>query len=479
MSTFAEYAALSVNDARILVQLDISKLNLQWVNCGAGIWYCNYDATYPEVDSSLLDGFTAQSFGDIGSVTVDSISYTKCSAVSELTNNPASFYYDSVNENIYICIVNYDEPGIHTILLGIIYGYSFDEFIPIGSASLYEGRLLGSPSVSQSRDPLYWGKMQFDIGGVSLINSDGYFDTFAESNYIYGNETRILAGYKQLNISDYVQIHSGTIQKISNTEEETTIDFSDKRMQLSKSITYNCNETNALDTIVDILRTTYGIQYNSIYYDTTAWAAARALVANVSIDIDTDHDIEDKPVIEIIEWICSSVFGLFIVGADNRFSFKIVDTSAAATFTIPATDILNSHSYSYDPSEVITSVKVGYDKNWSAGYVSPYHFYFDTTQEAAIYAKYKTYNQKTFYTLLPDLSDAQTFATTILNYAKDVHAQGELTVPMSYYSYGVGDIGNAVINREKTTMLGTKKIEIISKSYNLRESNITFGYRIV
>ena len=77
--TFSEYANRSVNPLRVLLQLDISKINTQWINAGAGIWYVNFDATYPEVDSSLLDGFTAQSFGDIGSLIVDTTNYTKMS----------------------------------------------------------------------------------------------------------------------------------------------------------------------------------------------------------------------------------------------------------------------------------------------------------------------------------------------------------------------------------------------------------------
>jgi hypothetical protein len=262
-------------------------------------------------------------------------------------------------------------------------------------------------------------------------------------------------------------------------EEEASITLSDKRVQFSKSITYQCTALNALDAIEAILLQAYSIPYNATYYDTTAWAAAKALVPVITIDIDTGNDIEEMSVIDIIELICGCVFGLFRIDPDNRFSFKIVDTTAAATFTIPETDILNRHEINYDPSEVISSVKIGYAKNWTAGYVSPYTFLTDTTQEAAIYLKYKTYNQKTFYTLLTNITTAQTFATTILNYAKDVHGMGEVTVPMSYYLYGVGDIGNIAINREKTTMLGTKKCEIVSKTYNLREGNITFGYRIV
>jgi predicted transglutaminase-like cysteine proteinase len=396
-----------------------------------------------------------------------------------LTDNTEAFYWDSDARKIYVCLVNYDEPFIHTIMLGIAYGFSFDEFAPVGSSQFFEGRLLGSPVVSQSRDPLYWGKMQYSVGGLSVINSDGKYDTFAQDNDIYGNEARIKFGYKQLDLSDYVTIHTGTLQSIGVSEEELQINLADKRAQLTKPITYSCTDLNALDAIVEILVASYGVIYNETYFDTAAWAAAQAVAPDITMDMK-----DPAPSIDVIEEICASTFGLFLIMPDNRYSFKIVDTSTTALTTIVHTDILNRHSITYDPSEVISSVRVGYDKNWDSEYVSPYTFVTDTSVEAAAYLKYKTYNQKTFFTLLTTATAASSFASDILDYAKDVHGTGQITVPMKYYSYNVADIVNAEITRETTPMLGTAmtsitKLEIISKAYNLRDGNITFGYRIV
>ncbi|HUW45691.1 MAG TPA: hypothetical protein VMW50_07840, partial [Dehalococcoidia bacterium] len=62
--TFEELSNKSVSSLRTLVQIDLGNINIQWVNAGAGIWYVNFTGLYPEVDDSLLDGFTAQLFGD-------------------------------------------------------------------------------------------------------------------------------------------------------------------------------------------------------------------------------------------------------------------------------------------------------------------------------------------------------------------------------------------------------------------------------
>jgi hypothetical protein len=477
--TFAEYAAKSVNDARVLVQIDLGNANAQWVNAGAGIWYCHFDNTYPEVDDTLLDGFTAQSFGEVASIIVDSVAQASVATLGALTGDDETFYWNSAAREIYVHLINDDAPFSHSIILGVAYGFSFDEFAPPGTGQFFEGRLIGSPVVSQARDPLFWGKMQYTVGGISVINTDGEYDTFAQDNDVYGNEARVKFGYKQLPITDYVTVHTGTLRSLTVSEEELQINLADKRAQLTKAITYSCTELNALDAIVAILISSYGIVYNSTYFDTTAWAAAQAVAPSITMDMKAP-----KATIDVIEEICASVFGLFFIGADNRYSYKIVDTSATALTTIVHTDILNRHSITYDPAEVISSVKVGYNKNWDSDYVSPYTFVTDTSVEAAAYLKYKTYNQKTFYTLLTNATAASAFGTKILNYAKDVHGTGELTVPMSYYTYGVADIVNAEIDRETVPMLGSTmtavtKVEILSKAYNLRENTITFGYRVV
>jgi hypothetical protein len=484
--SFATNSTKSVSSPRVLVELDIGKLNLQWINIGAGIWYVNFDNLYPEVDASLLDGFTSQTFGTIGSVRVDGAQQTKVLTLGALTDDTESYYYDSTNNELYVCLVNYEEPALHNISLGVVYGYSFDDFVPIDSEILYEGRLLSNPSISISRDPLFFGKIQYNISGFSLANADGYFDTFAIDNDIYGNEARIKFGYEDISINDYLQLYSGILGKVTPSEDVIDFSLEDKRKSLTKSITYTCTNKNALDVIQEVLETNYNAVYNDTYFDTTAWAVAQALVPNVTINIASGKDMDDIPVNDLIENICGSVFGLFIIDNASRYSFKIVDTTASASTTIYANDILSNHSIEYDPTNVITSAKVGYNKNWEEGYTSPYTWFYSNTTtsglaiEEASYLKYKIYNQKEFTTLLISLANATSYSDTMLAYSKDVHGVGVIDTSMKYYAISLGDIVNIEIKRPNNiTMLGTKKCEIISKTYNLYSATITFGYRII
>jgi hypothetical protein len=147
MPTFNELITKSVSSPKILLEVDISVLNVQWVNAGAGIWKVNFANSYPEVDATLLDGFTSQSFASIGSVQCDNLVLQKVSSLLLVSSTYESFYYDAASLTLYVSLPNYDEPFIHNIFLGVIHGFCKEEFTPIGSNQIYEGRLQNVPSL--------------------------------------------------------------------------------------------------------------------------------------------------------------------------------------------------------------------------------------------------------------------------------------------------------------------------------------------
>jgi len=472
--SFATEIAKSVSDARILVDLDIGELNVQWVNNGAGLWAVDALNVYSWVDSTLLvEGFSAQNFGVISSVNVDGITLTQVDTLAEVTTTDQSFFYDTEDRMVTVRLVDFDEPSIHTIWLGIIYGYSFDEFTPVGANWRYEGRLISSPSISIRRDPLFFGKLIYGGGSPTINNMDGALDSFVENSDIYGNAARVWIGFPSLNISDYQRLYTGRIGGISVGESDVTPEIVDNRKQLAKPITLVAANTNALDLILSILENNFSAVYNDTYFDTTAWNAAQALVENVTVNMQ-----EPAPAIEVIEKICESVFGLFLITADGKYTFKIVDTTAAAGSTINAIDIMNAKTVNYEPTEVLSSVRVGYARDWlTSG--TQYTYYRDTSAEASVFTQYKTYNEQTFDTYLIDLTAATAFGTTIMNRFRAVHGQVSVEVPMSYYATEIADIVDAEILRPNKTMIGTTKSEIVSIDYNLNGPTMTLGLRFV
>ena len=465
--TYLERASKSVNNSKILFSMDITQENIQWTNRGAGVWVVNKDGLYPWVDSTLLTGFTAQNIYEVGSVIVDSLQLAESSTILDCSNTEGTFYWDG--DYLYVHLIGGDPPSIHLMNIGIVFGYSDSGLTPVDSRINYPGRIISLPSVSQARDTLYWGKLQYNGGNVQLNNGDGYFDLLGENYNIYGNQARVLVGFKDLSIADYERIYTGFVESVSIDETGMSVSFIDKRKQLTKPIVYTCTAKNAVEAVQEILLDNYSVPFNEIYYNTAQWTDAIGKALTVTIDMQTEESA-----IKVIEGICQSTFGVFLIDNLGRYSFKVIRPADAATFEIPEYDILNYPRASYNPSEVITSTRIGYARDWTISGSSGYTYLTDTSQESDIFAKYKTYNQKTFDTFLSDLTTAQAFSDVILAYAGTINPVLDIEVPLKYYNIEIGDFVEIQINRATTMWFDLRKCEILSKTWNLDRNTITF-----
>lgn len=477
--TFAEAVTKSTGKLRVLAEADIAVLNIQWVNVGAGIYFASAVNLYPTVGTgaNLGSAFTVQGWGAIGSVRVDGTPLVRVASLLLITSTATSFYYDSSIRGLYVRLVNHDEPGLHLVRIGVIYGYCTDEFSPINGPGVYEGRLTRNPTVSVSRDPLFYGRIVFRTGSFNLINSDGKFDSYGEDNDIYGNEARIKIGFDSLDYSEYKTVFTGYVTNFSVSETETTFSVADKRKQLTKPIKRTSTNVNALDEIAAILLEAYGFAYDERFFDLTAWAAARAALPTARANITLNMQ-KSAPVIDVIEDICASVFGQFRYNADNKFTFKIVDTTATSAADIEATDILTTHAIRYDPSEVVSSVRVGYARDWTTT-GTQYTYYTDNDREDTVFALYKTYNEKTFDTLLIDEAAAIAFATVVLDYTDTVHGVETIMVPLEHYNRNLGDMINVFVQRGEQPMLGYRKCEVVSIQLGYDTPTMQLGLRYV
>lgn len=459
---------------RILLEIDVDQINTQWINEGAGIWSVNTSNIYNYVDPSLLSSnFTVQNFGDIGSVKVDTVEQTQVTSLSVLTSATQQFYYDTTAKTLYLHVINNDEVFLHIVSLGVSNGFSNYSFTPIGSNSFYDGRITSIPSISINRDPLTFGKIQFAGGGVTLNNSDGYFDLWGDSKYIYGNEARIYVGFADLTRSEYQIIYTGFVGKLSIGIDKISVDIQDKRKQLSKKITYTCTALNGLSAISAIITSAYStITYDSTFYDTTEWAVAQASAPTVTITMQTPDDV-----INVIQGICLSVFGTLIVKPDGRYTFKSIDPDASASILIPQIDILDYQTFDYDPNNAYSSVRVGYNRNWTTTN-NPYSYITNTSSESAFYNKYKTYQQKDFLTYLTGTTSPTALGVKINNYVDTVYSTFSITTGFSYYSLEIADMIYVELARpDSSETLGYRKCEVLGVQYNLNELTITFNLR--
>jgi len=167
---------------------------------------------------------------------------------------------------------------------------------------------------------------------------------------------------------------------------------------------------NGLHVVRDLLLNYYGVKYNSNFYNIARWDESKAPAINYFLK-------KEKKLIDIIGEIAETVQGDFIVEDDGRFAFRIPDPDAGAVQRIYRRQLLEVPQLEYDPSEVLTSIKVGYAKDWAE---DEYLWLDDKSQEAEIYKKFKTYLSEDFETLLTTKAAAQDFADKRLELSGDV-----------------------------------------------------------
>ena len=345
-------------------------------------------------------------------------------------------------------------------------GYSFKDVCPSGSTINYEGRLVSLFDIGQERDPVSWGRLSFSSGDVTLQNADGKFDTQARSWWAgyYGKTVKIKLGYEGLAIGDYVTLWAGYIENVSHSVETVSFSLAEMRKKLDVNILDSWVDINALSVIKEAIMAAYPeITYTSTYFDTEAWEVAQTEAPNVSVDM-----VDSEKAIEVIDAVCSSIFGVFSTTADGKFTYVLPDLDATCETTIGAEDVLDVPDVSYDPSEVVSSVRVfcDIDKDLESGEYAT--IVEDTTRSAYVGSTYSIYNSKEILTYLPNATAAAAFAVSFLDYTCDVHGVFEISVPMKYYAVDIGDTIFVELNREGGgEYLGTPKCEVLGKTYML------------
>lgn len=220
---------------------------------------------------------------------------------------------------------------------------------------------------------------------------------------------------------------------------------------------------NVCDVMKDIASVYGSITYNATNYDTAEWESEDDDALDCGLFIDDEIDIE-----EVFGQLCQSTFGVFIEKDDGRYTFRIVDTTAAADETIRKDIITGSPEVPADGTLFLSSCKIGYKKDWGE---KKYRWLNETTDETDIAARHGKYSEKKFETLLTNSTDAQTLATRLMNYYSKVKPDIMITIPIEYIDFEIGDIKNINTDRKNTAFMGTVKTEItgITKNIGLKD----------
>jgi hypothetical protein len=553
-----------------LVELDIGLIQSLFFNYTAGVWYVDFDAVYDRIDPVYLVGVSAQSIISIGSVLQDGVALALVASVALTITTNNSYYWDASDRRVYIHLNGGKESSLAIVTLGVTSGFA--NHAATYNGIYYEPRLVSAPAISKSKDPLFFGRISFDGGDISLDNHDGNFDSLVVGNPgIFGGAVRVLQGFDTDAYAAFVRMASGLIEGVKISRDFCVVAMVDQRKYLSRSApmrvyevaTYpnlnyanygrpialaygllrgvpcvclneeavapatwdfkyaDCTDhatvsidqvysdgikvtptstsvangtfslngadfkvgtvvkadihgyaiTNAADVIASLLLDYLGLAYNATNFNTTEWAAAQAAAMNVGCYVGSSREA-----FSIIEDICASSLINFIPQDDGRYTLRIYDAARATDQTFSRDELLGTPEIYHDSTQVVSSVDIGYDRDWTTG---SFQRWQDTSQEAAIFALYKHYLPKSFNTLLTSAADAQAYATVMLSLYGHMLTRIMARFKLQPLGREVMDFVMLPVYRQTKTMLGMMKCEVYSIPKDLLGATIELGCRVV
>ena len=235
MSDFDTLAQKANTQKVVLLEIDIGEIQDFLTNHAAGVWFVNFDVNYPNIDSSLLVGVEAQDIELVGSVAWDGVQLAQVSSVAEVETTDSSFFFS--DPELYIRGVNGNSPAGHSVLIGVSTGLA--NFVRTFNNQTYEARVLSVPSIGRSKDPVFFGKVSFDSGAVTVDNNDGRFDEFGEDNDVFGNAARLRLGFDDLPFSEYRVVFSGFVESLAIGRSTMVVQIQDQRKALQRAVGLN------------------------------------------------------------------------------------------------------------------------------------------------------------------------------------------------------------------------------------------------
>jgi hypothetical protein len=286
------------------------------------------------------------------------------------------------------------------------------------------------------------------ISAITQVYVDGVAKATASTDLVNGTFTLATANY--------------------DPGQDVTVDYSGYEDALGNLI------ENALDVMKDLIVTWAGTAYLPETFDQSQWTATRAAVPNIGLFVEDETEI-----IDLIEQICQSAQVNLIVLDDGRYTARKSNDLSAWKYEVRQDEIVEDglSPISADPTEVISSARVGHSKDWAA---DAWQYINDTSRQDEVLLRYKTKNPQTFDTLLTSAADAQTFATAILEAGSYVARIFSVTTKTQALGLELMDnIKCPIRRRSGKGMLGNVKAEIIGISKNFDSMEITLTCRII
>ncbi len=269
------------------------------------------------------------------------------------------------------------------------------------------------PNLSDSNNhapkPLIYGKV-YNVPLMCLNEEDGSATNyeFLIMDTEYHNVTQVHNVYidgELLDPANYSVNAATGILTIASTY------VSDALSSVTADVT-GANIKNALAVVRDILHKYDARAFITPNFNTAEWNLAEADARNIGIFIN-----EDKEIQEIIEDCCKASDVQVIVQDDGKYTARMYYEDRTPVQTIHADEWLGEPQVQTDETKFLSSCVVKYAKNYDD---DSYLQYRNTAYEQEVLKRYKSYQGKTFETILADEAGAIAKSEVVMQLSKKI-----------------------------------------------------------
>ena len=217
-----------------LVHPDLNKIMLAEVVCGQQltIW-----ALYSE--SPQLTTYYSTTAHNVIDVEENGTSLISRASIALVSANAGSYYYDSVNDRVYVHTIASADAHTVTIQAMLQFYYS-DAGKPINS-QYYEPRLEAVPNLSSRIEQNFGGISQISGGQMTLSNADGFFDDLVNFEWDAGSVTLMLGTEVNgvvMSYGDYETIGTWLIGDWTLSDTKLSMTLSEYKIKIKKKIPF-------------------------------------------------------------------------------------------------------------------------------------------------------------------------------------------------------------------------------------------------
>ncbi len=150
------------------------------------------------------------------------------------------WFYDETIPFFYCKLADFTIPEFYVVVAsGAAIGFSYlADDNKYYQDVYYEPRLIDVPNLSKSKDPLYYGIIQYQAPSFSFNNEDGFFDTFSQLA-LYNQPYRVFYTFAGEPYSEARQVYQGRIKEFAHDFTTFKMIGKDPRESLSRQLPIN------------------------------------------------------------------------------------------------------------------------------------------------------------------------------------------------------------------------------------------------